>query len=207
MKSITMLDKSCDRCGLPLFNCICGEVYKFVSTSRFYLLVSEKEIERPSNTGRLLKLVNYENTEIIVWKRKEIDKSIEEIIHMENTFLVFPALNEEDNKREIAIEPNSTFLKDKSCNFIIIDSTWQEAKKIVRKSDYLKRLPLLNLKIDKTTEFKLRRGTLDGTMCTLEVISELLKLNNNIIQGEKTDELLKLFMDRYIAGRNGHKVK
>ncbi|HZK85320.1 MAG TPA: DTW domain-containing protein, partial [Desulfosporosinus sp.] len=106
VKQITSLYYSCNDCGLPIINCICNEATKIITRAKFWILSSERELYRPSNTARLLKLINPDSTELFLWERtKSPEKLIEKISMDEHkVFVVFPAENEELEKREVHFE-------------------------------------------------------------------------------------------------------
>lgn len=58
IKQITSIYQSCNQCGLPIINCICGIVPQIKTNTKIWILSTEKEFYRPSNTARLMKLVN-----------------------------------------------------------------------------------------------------------------------------------------------------
>ena len=76
VKQITKLYESCNKCGLPIINCICNIVPKIETKAKIWILSSEKEFSRPSNTARLLKLVNQKSTELFLWERKNIPEKL-----------------------------------------------------------------------------------------------------------------------------------
>ena len=61
-------------------------------------------------------------------------------------------------------------------NIIIIDSTWQEAKKIFNHSPYLKNAPQFTLKTTNDSLYKLRANQPKGGLCTIECIIEVLRM-------------------------------
>jgi len=91
--------------------------------------------------------------------------------------------------------------------FIIVDGTWKEAWKIIRKSNYLKDLPIISLDIERSSKFSLRRGQEDGNLCTVETAIELLKMNKENNISEIIDKSFELFLESYKAGMSGHKIK
>ena len=88
--------------------------------------------------------------------------------------------------------------------FILIDGTWKEARKILRKSDYLKNLPLVSIKPDYESGFSLRRGRVEGTLCTIEAAMETLKLTGEIEHEQIIREYFNLFLKHYKAGVSSH---
>lgn len=98
------------------------------SKTRIWLLTHEREKLRPTNTGKLIKEVLPDHTEISYWSRVTPNKELLSIIADEayEPILVFPV--EGANKRRLPVE----VLKkktDKKRVFIIIDGIWKESKK------------------------------------------------------------------------------
>ena len=135
-RRITNICDNCNTCGLPVITCICNSISKVETKSKFIILSSEREIYRNTNTASLLKLINSESTEIVIWRRGE---NSQEILHYINNdiykvYLIFPIVNEEMEIRRIKY-----IIDEHIPVFIIVDGTWKEAWKIIRKSDYLKK--------------------------------------------------------------------
>ena len=177
-KQITRICENCSKCGLPIITCICKSIKEVETKAKFVILSSEKEVYRNTNTANLLKQINTKSTEIIIWKRGEIPSSILSYINNDiyNVYLVFPIMNKEMEIRK------AKYNKDNNTPvFIIVDGTWREAWKIIRKSDYLKNLPILSLETNRVSKFTLRRGQEEGNLCTIEAAMELLKINDEDI--------------------------
>ena len=142
VKQITKLYESCNKCGLPIINCICNIVPKIETKAKIWILSSEKEFSRPSNTARLLKLVNQKSTELFLWERKNIPEKLIDYINSKEyeIYILFPTENDESLERKFEYKASK-----KTPAFIILDGTWKEAAKMFRKSDYLKKLPRISL--------------------------------------------------------------
>lgn len=202
-KQITRICENCSKCGLPIITCICKSIKEVETKAKFVILSSEKEAYRNTNTANLLKQINTKSTEIIIWKRGEIPSSILSYINNDiyNVYLVFPIMNKEMEIRK------AKYNKDNNTPvFIIVDGTWREAWKIIRKSDYLKNLPILSLETNRVSKFTLRRGQEEGNLCTIEVAMELLKINDEDILSEEINKGFELFLKSYKAGASGHKI-
>jgi DTW domain-containing protein YfiP len=204
VKPITSLYDSCNKCGLPKINCICYNAPKVTTSAKVWILSTEKEFYRPSNTARLLKLINPNSTEIFLWERtKQPEKLIENINNEKyKTYLLFPI--EDDNEQCRKVEYKST---GKIPAFILIDGTWKEARKILRKSDYLNNLPRISLEPNFKSQYDLRRGATEGNLCTIEAAIEVLKINNELENSRTIDNFYNLFLRSYKAGASGHKMK
>ncbi|MGH4119551.1 tRNA-uridine aminocarboxypropyltransferase [Clostridium sp.] len=203
IKQITSSYDSCDKCGLPKITCICDSAPKISTSARIWILSTERELYRPSNTARLLKLVNLDSTEIFLWKRTKNPEKLIENLNNEiyDSYLVFPV---EDKTKCGKLKYKST---GKIPAFVLIDGTWKEARKILRKSDYLNKLPRISLQPNFKSHYDLRKGAAEGDLCTIEAVVELLKINKEIENSKIIDEFYNLFLKSYKAGASGHKLK
>jgi len=203
VKQITSLYDSCNKCGLPIINCICSKAPKIRTEAKIWILSTQKEFYRASNTARLLSLINPSSTEIFLWERTKISEDLISKLNNEiyDIFLLFPIENCETRSRKV--EYKST---GKIPVFIIIDGTWKEARKIIRRSTYLEQLPIISLEPDFKSKYDLRRGAQDGNLCTIESAIEVLKLNGEIDNSLIINEFYDLFLKSYKAGSSGHKL-
>ena len=133
---------------------------------KFILLTHYRETQKASNTGQLVQK-HVANTQIIIWQRTQPDSSLLELISAGNTALLYPGGDD--------AHPSFSRLADYE-NFILIDSTWQEARKIYNRSPYLKSLPCIQLPVNQSSSYTLRRNQLEGGLCTAECAIELLKI-------------------------------
>ena len=201
---ITSRYSSCMDCGLPVVTCICSKIPKLRTSAQLWILSTEKEFSRPSNTARLLKLANPEFTDIYLWERTREPKALLEKLRsgIFDPYLLFPAENDALSARSAVYKSSG-----KVPAFVLIDGTWQEARKIMRKSEYLKCLPLISLDPDSTSAFSLRRGVKPGNLCTLETAISVLRLSGELEAAEGLNGVFKLFMRSYKAGACGHQLR
>lgn len=204
VKQITKLHESCNKCGLPIINCICNFVPKIKTKAKILILSTERELYRPSNTARLLKLTNPESTELILWERTNPSKKLLEYINSKEyeIYILFPTEN--DEALEITFEHKSS---EKTPVFIILDGTWKEASKMFRKSEYLMKLPRISLNPLHKSEYTLRKGASEGELCTIEAAIEVLKLNCEFENAKAIKGVFNLFLKSFKAGVNGVKLK
>jgi len=203
VKQTTSLYDSCNKCGLPIITCICSKAPKIRTDAKIWILSTQKEFYRASNTARLLSLINPASTEIFLWERTKISEELISKLNNEiyDIFLLFPIENCETRSRKVEYKRT-----DKIPVFIIIDGTWKEARKIIRRSTYLEQLPIISLEPDFKSKYDLRRGAQDGNLCTIESAIEVLKLNGEINNSLIINEFYNLFLKSYKAGSSGHKL-
>ncbi|MGV8981201.1 tRNA-uridine aminocarboxypropyltransferase [Clostridium sp.] len=204
VKQITSLYNSCNTCGLPIINCLCDKAPKIKTDAKIWILSTEKEFYRPSNTARLLELVNPDSTEIFLWERTKVPEKL--ILNINNEiyepFLLFPTETSDTKRRKVEYKNTG-----KIPAFIIIDGTWKEARKIFKRSVYLEKLPIISLEPNFKSNYDLRRGVVDGNLCTIEVAMEVLKINGENETSQVINEFFDLFLKSYKAGASGHHVK
>jgi len=162
---------------------------------KLYLLTHERELNKTSNTGRLVKKCLSDSVEVIVWKRTEPDLNLVELINKGDVAMLYPDLPGQcsTNSKELEDEvnlPESVVLDELSCDnkacdskvsvedfesFLILDSTWQEARKMYNRSVYLQQAKKISLQVDKPSTYRKRRNQIEGGLSTAECVIELLK--------------------------------
>lgn len=148
---------------------------------KIFLLTHERELLRPSNTGALAKNVAPEIVERIIWARNTPEPALLDAINHENTVLLYPV----DDADAAPIESFE--------NIILLDATWQEARKMFNKSPYLKNLPRAQIKPRQVSQYQLRRNQPEGGLCTAECVVEILTARNYIDIAERLDAAFTLF--------------
>jgi len=140
---------------------------------KIYLLTHEQETGKATNTGKIA-LENAKTVvERIVWQRTNPNETLIRLINNKEALLLYPT--EDTETGSIADFEN----------LIIIDSTWQESRKIYNKSQYLKKMPHATIKLPAESAYKLRRNQVDGGLCTIECVIEVLKVKDKNDLAEK----------------------
>lgn len=204
IRKITSLYDNCSQCGLPSINCICDKISKIRSHAKFWILSTEREFYRPSNTARLIKLSNPDSTEVFLWERTKFPEELIEKINDEKyiPYLLFPAEDDAAKNRKVIYKAIG-----KIPAFIIIDGTWKEAKKIFKKSECLNKVQIISLEPNYKSKYDLRKGADSGHLCTIETAIEVLKLSNEIKSSKIVDEVYNLFLKSFKASISGHQLK
>jgi len=146
-----------------------------------YLLTHERELSRRSNTGKLVQQFLPEESSIVPWRRKEPDNQLLTAIKSGRVAILAP--DAEDDRQ--------------LCDFdsvVLLDSTWQEARKMYRQSDYLQDLPKITLRATQASEFILRANQLEGGLSTVECVIELLRLQQRDKEAEQLVVQFKAFI-------------
>lgn len=141
------------------------------------LLTHFKEFEKRSNTGRLVVDVLGSDAEQIRWERLNPPAGLVKEIEEGGVALIYPGVSGEDDYDLSSI---------KQC--IIIDSTWQEARKIHQKSPYLQKVRRITLNTGNKSLYNLRKHQKESGLCTAECAVEVLRLAGNIDAAELLHE-------------------
>lgn len=132
------------------------------------LLTHSREVSKKTNTGQLVQRF-IPHTQTIIWQRTQPDKKLLQLIKTGKTALVYPSDEDDYAATHYDFE-----------NYILIDSTWQEARKIYNRSPYLQNLPRIQLTVHNQSKYTLRRNQLEGGLCTAECAIEILLTKGKI---------------------------
>lgn len=144
------------------------------------LLTHEKEMSRKDNSGKLCFELSGIEINTVVWQRKAPDSNLLEALK-DQALLITP---NGGGDRIVDIDHYN--------HFVLLDSTWQEARKMYNRSDYLKSANWFAFDNPPTSRYNLRRNQIDTGLCTAECVIELLKLKG---KSEAAQQLEQRFLD------------
>jgi len=193
-------ESPCPNCGLK-FNCICSSIPNLNVNAHFALLTHENEQHRDTNTGQWL-MKSLPHCSIHIWQRKSPCERLMALIEDEKYLpvLLFPS----DHSISVEITQTNANQQSRIPLFIILDSTWQEASKMLRKSAWLKEIPLVHLTPKQASVYQLRKNQNDGHLCTLEVGAEVIRELGGNHQADLLIEFLTHYMQVFQADKSGH---
>ncbi|ENM5827605.1 DTW domain-containing protein [Vibrio metoecus] len=191
---------TCPNCGLK-FQCVCAAIPKLCAPFQLSLLTHDNEWQRETNTGRWL-TQSLAECHAYTWSRVAANTELQARIRQPNTrsFLIYPS--EESVALEHAL---STLTRDESAHFIVLDATWQEARKMERKSPWLAELPRVHLSTQTLSAYRLRRNQQAGHLCTLEVGLVLLRQFQADPQADALEQFYHYSMNAFQADKSGHR--
>lgn len=192
----------CTTCGF-IHNCICEHQPHLQSRVEFALLYHENELSKLTNTGRLI-LNSLPKAQSYLWQRKVPPKALIDKINQENTetWLLFPSHSPTLSSKYCEYKnPNKKQL------FILLDATWQEAKKMVNKSSWLKDLPCLEIQATGDSCYHLRRNQSQGNLCTCEAGIEVLDMVKEPENAQALFHYYEQFLTVFQAERSGHEYQ
>ncbi len=147
------------------------------------LLTHFKEFDKRSNTGRLVVDVLGSSAEQVRWDRMNPPARLVDEIEAGGVALVYPG----------AVDENDGDLSGIT-QFVIIDGTWHEARKIHQRSPYLQKVRRIGLKTGERSVYNLRKNQKEFGLCTAECVIEVLRMSGNIEEAERLQEQFLLFI-------------
>lgn len=204
-----MKSERCSGCRLSPSHCICALRPNLATTSGMCLIMADIEALKPSNTGWLIADV-VQDTFAFGWARTEADPAL--LAKLSDPqwlpMVVFPG-EFVDARRVIHAVPeqsgDASAKPAKRPLFILLDGTWPEASKMLRKSPYLDRFPVLSLQSEQLSRYKLRRSKRDDHFCTAEVAALCLALSGEASDAHAAQTLeayLDVFTHHYLQAKH-----
>jgi DTW domain-containing protein YfiP len=167
------------------------------------LLMADIEPLKPSNTGWLIADV-VADTFAFGWTRTEVDPALLALLHdpQWQPYVVFPA--EFAEAERVVHEVRNT--TNKRPLFILLDGTWDEARKMFRKSPYLQNFPVLSLRPAQLSRYTLRRAQSEAHFCTAEVGAMCLELTNDTLAAQALNAYFDVFTAHYLKAKHQQSV-
>ena len=188
----------CERCRVPFSHCLCPWLPTIESDCGVCLLMHDIEPLKPSNTGWLIADV-VRDTFAFTWQRTGVDPRLLALLAVPQwqPLVIFPGEYTESRRVVEQVERENV----KRPLFILLDATWTEARKMFRKSPYLDGLPVLSLRPEALSRYRLRRSTRSDHLCTAEVAALCLDLAGDSAAANTLDALLDVFTEHYLGAK------
>jgi len=193
----------CPDCRLVLTHCLCALRPTVPTRAGVCLLMADIEPLKPTNTGWLVADV-VPDTFAFGWARTETDPALVALLDdpQWQPFVVFPGEYAAPGRvvHEVQVDPHKRPL------FVLLDATWNEARKMFRKSPLLDRFPVLSLRPEQVSRYVLRRSRRDDHFCTSEVAALCLELAGETRASALLEAWLDVFTHHYVQARNQRPV-
>lgn len=197
----------CSYCQVSQQHCICDHQPDIDTQIACMLIVSDNEVFKPSNTGRLIADIVKE-TYVYQWNRTEPDNDMLRLLASDEyrPVVVFPADYVDDPKRLIGDFPDFALSEPPTENrkwlFVFIDGSWREARKIFRRSEFLASLPVLSIHPETLSSYIMRRSENAQHLSTAEVASLVLKQAGEIKASDCLQRWFEVFRESYLLSKS-----
>ncbi|EIF2705177.1 MULTISPECIES: tRNA-uridine aminocarboxypropyltransferase [Vibrio] len=197
------MSQPCPTCGFQ-FNCMCSLMPKLTSEHNILLLMHPNELKRDTNTGQLLEQCQL-NIERVIWDRKQPPAELLSLLADPSRYpvLLFPC-EESITLEDVVLQSQQ---QTKTPLFIILDATWQEARKMINKSLWLEGIPTMGLSASADSQYQLRRNQQQGNLCTFEVAAHLLGQLGEQNNQQQMQRFFAHYLALFQAEKSGHALK
>lgn len=188
----------CVKCIQPDFSCYCKTVQPIHCPINFVILIHPIEAKRRIATGRMSHLC-LESSHLINGQDFSENKQVNNLLEDPNYFsvLLYPGPNS-TNLSELSEEKRNDFFQtDRKLRIFVVDGTWATARRTVRQSINLNKLPRISFRSSKTSNFRVRKQPKPHFFSTIEAIHQTIellapcKIGADIVRSH--DHLLEVF--------------
>ena len=171
---------------------------------KIYLLTHPRELPKPTNTGKLVLEVLGTSARLVEWSRVEPDEALLSMVEQGQLALVYPGADSIELTDLMAASTAEQKSETDIKGLVVLDGTWQEARKIFNKSPYLHNLPRIGLQVKRASRYNLRRNQQTEGLCTAECVIHLLQVLGRDSEADKLNGRLDEFMKGYVnySGNN-----
>ncbi|MDF1881940.1 DTW domain-containing protein [Sulfurimonas sp. MAG313] len=170
-KTISNRDK-CYTCFRPMSSCMCKYIKPIDTKTKFVILMHPHEFKKIKNgTGHFTHL-SLTNSELYINTSFINHKKVNDLLKNNNCYVLYPSTV------SIVLNDNPLPTNDKDNVIFLIDSTWHNAKKLLRDSPNIQELPKVSFTHTKASEFKIKEqpmelclSTMESTLCVLELLT------------------------------------
>ncbi|EQC45014.1 DTW domain protein [Bacteriovorax sp. BSW11_IV] len=154
----------CPKCDRPLPTCLCESIRAIPNKLHFLILRHKSESKHALGTVKICEL---SLSNITVLDGENFDHcEILDHFCSQNAYLVFPTERSEEISSITKINPESMY-------FIILDGTWNKAKKIFFETKKLHSLNAIKLTPEHASNYRIRKSNVKGGISTLECVNVL----------------------------------
>jgi DTW domain-containing protein len=180
----------CERCLLQQRVCLCAAIPTVPTRTRIVIVRHHSERMRSSNSGRLAHLA-LPNSVIVEHGGLG---GLAKLPPLDGAWLVFP---EGQPREAIEGEPPR--------QLVFLDATWSQARRMFRKLDGLRGLPLLRLPEAGVLPPRLRESPSPDRVSTIEAIARSLRMVEGDDVAKPLEALFAVAVERAaMTGRNLH---
>lgn len=186
----------CYRCFWPEKLCWCASLRPMATRTRFVFLMHPKEFkEEKAGTGRLTHLC-LPNSGIHMGTGFDGDEAVQALINDPKNFPVLlypgkdalnlstatelqisafsPAATRRDESPEASAKGDRSQVSERQLTVFLLDATWSGARKMLRLSPSLQRLPRIMFTPSAPSRYIIKQQPVEGCLSTLEAVHELL---------------------------------
>ena len=165
--------------------------------TRFLFLMHPKEFkEEKAGTGRLTHLC-LPNSELHMGVGFDDDKTVQAVLHDPANFpvLLYPGTTAVNLSEPAELPAFTAQLGERQLVVVLLDGTWAGARKMLRLSPSLQRLPRVMFTPEAPSRYVIKQQPQEGCLSTLEAVHELLTVlqRTGLDEYPRSEQLLGIF--------------
>lgn len=188
----------CTVCIQPKFGCYCKHVQTFYPNIDFVVLIHPIEVHRRIATGRMSHLT-LQNSHLIMGQDYTQNDQVNRLLQdpSRHCVMLYPGPRSQNLTLLNEGERSAIFPAGKKLTIFVIDGTWATARRTVRQSQNLLKIPRICFSPEKPSSFRVRKQPNAACYSTIEAIHHTIELVGGA-QGFDTstrehDKLLHVF--------------
>ena len=194
-RTLAHLPGRCLRCWIRHEFCLCSELPQVATRTQVVVIRHSREADKSTGTARIAALA-LPNSTVIDFGEESAPVNAEVAPLASGAWLLFPAE-----------EPAAPVPEGVPRVLIVIDGTWRQTRRMLKKLPSLHRLPRLALPAKSAAPLRLRESTSTDNRSTLEAIAEGLTLLEGEAVGAPLLRLHALMVERVFRARGVWELK
>lgn len=184
----------CRTCLQPDFSCYCTWLKPISCDLDFVILIHPIEVHRRIATGRMAHLC-LKGSRLIMGHDFSNNTELNDILSepSRHPVLLYPGVNSLNLTPVQSNARRSLFPLDKRLTVLVVDGTWATARKMVRLSSNINKLPRICFTPQTASNFRVRRQPRAECYSTIEAIHQTIDLFDNEGSTREHDHLLEVF--------------
>lgn len=182
----------CSRCWVKQEFCVCPDVKVQKVATKVVLVRHEREAQKSTGTARIAALAL---PSMVVLPFGDSNEGLDDTLRaLKGAWLLFPS---DGHLRDAG----PSVPAGRPSALIVLDGTWRQTRKMLKKLPSLQALPRLALPAKVGPSLRLREGPADSGCSTLEALAAALGLLEGQAVGTALDALHALYVERVFRAR------
>lgn len=167
----------CVKCIQPDFSCYCKSIKPVECAINFVILIHPIEAKRRIATGRMSHLC-LAGSHLINGQNFSDNQLVNSLIAdpSHQSVLLYPGPKSTNVSILSESQRREQFLTEKKLRIFVVDGTWATARRTVRQSLNINRLPRISFSATKTSNFRVRKQPAPHCFSTIEAIHHTIEL-------------------------------
>jgi DTW domain-containing protein len=185
----------CPSCSMPRYLCMCSAIQRISTETRLCLIIQDKEVPKPSNTGVLAHSCLI-NSELHIRGKRNAPVNYGSLIEpqYENIFLYL-------SKTAKPLQEGNANAFTKPVKLFVADGNWGQAARIHRKCVAATGMATYSFPVGEPSEYRLREEpahTRDSGLATIEAIARAYSLLGEQQAAEAMLHVFRIRVDRLL---------